>query len=277
MSVNAIHIIPDYENLDYYLELTQKHGMHFEYNDFFDTDLVDDKEECNKRINVYKALTRDRSQDTLHGAFYDLCVNSMDRQIAGFSRKRMRESMDIAARLGVKGVVFHTNLIAGFNNESYLSRWQEINGSFLQELLREYKGMEIYIENMFDQSPNVLCKLAASMHADMHESSFGVCFDVAHCHITSVSMEEWFRQLSPYIKHMHINDNDGISDLHNAVGDGSIDWQQFNSLMRQFDIEASVLIEVRGKEKLERSLGYMMEKGICLSDETNRSRRGAAD
>ena len=52
---------------------------------------------------------------------------------------------------------------------------------------------------------------------------------------------------------LHINDNDGLQDLHLAVGDGKIDW----SVLENKDLierDPSVLIEVSGKEKLENSL-----------------------
>lgn len=73
---------------------------------------------------------------------------------------------------------------------------------------------------------------------------------------------EWIETLSPYIRHIHINDNDLQNDLHLAVGRGTLDWQEFDSLIREYQVEAPVLVEVNGYEAQRESLQYMKKHGI---------------
>ena len=54
-----------------------------------------------------------------------------------------------------------------------------------------------------------------------------------------------------------INDNDGISDLHLAVGDGTIEWDSFAKLRELYFKDASVLIETSSIESQRRSLEYL--------------------
>ena len=63
--------------------------------------------------------------------------------------------------------------------------------------------------------------------------------------------------LAPYVKHIHINDNDFRQDLHLAVGDGDIDWARFKIYYETYFPEATVLIEVTGMDKITRSLEYL--------------------
>ena len=88
-------------------------------------------------------------------------------------------------------------------------------------------------------------------------NNFGICFDYAHAKVYGDDIEEWFRELAPYIKHMHINDNNLKDDLHLAIGEGKIDWDEFVTMVQKYSIDSSVLIEVTGIEKQIESLQYI--------------------
>ena len=112
-------IIPEFERLGQSAELAQAYDAGFEYNDFCNPDVYSDEAEIRKRCDSYKELKRDRSMDTLHGVFLDIVVTSQEPQIAGYSQMRAEQSLAIAEQLGVRGVVFHTGLIAELQVEYY--------------------------------------------------------------------------------------------------------------------------------------------------------------
>lgn len=254
---NKLYIIPDSDNIHKSVELSERWGLNFEYNDFFDPAVLDDNLELKRRIELYKYLGRERGRDTLHGVFYDMCVNSSDNRIASVTRDRMRSSMEVASILGCKGVIFHTNLIPGFEVPFYLDGWLEKNAQFYKKLLSEYPDVEIYLENMFDYKPEMLIRMCEAMK---DEERFGICLDIAHAYISKTPLEDWIDALAPYICHFHINDNDGINDLHAAVGDGVIDWEKTTGLIEQVNQDASVLIEVKGIDSQIASLEYLKNK-----------------
>lgn len=256
--MRQLYLIPDFKNIDKTCEQAEKWNAAFEYNDFFCMDLMDDEITLKNRIDFYKSIQRNRSKDTMHGAFFDLSVSSEDAKIRELSRMRMRQSMEVASKLSVKAVIFHTNLIAGFELSSYLERWLFYHTDFLKKLLEEYQGIQIYVENMFDRTPNMLEKLAREIDCP----GFGICYDVAHGNLGTCRMEEWFDKLHPYMRHLHVNDNDGKSDQHRAVGSGSIDWSKFDFLMRKYKPDAGILAEVSSFEAKAESLHYMKEKQI---------------
>ena len=70
-------------------------------------------------------------------------------------------------------------------------------------------------------------------------------------------MEVWAKEVAPYVRHLHINDNDFRQDLHLAVGDGKVDWKLFKSYYENFFPEATILIEVNGMEKIRKSLDFL--------------------
>ncbi len=248
------HIIPDYDNIEESLELAEKYDAAFEYNDFFKAPVFEDEKVLEERIQFYLGLNRDRSQDTLHGIFLDLCIASQDTTIREYSKKRIRQSMEIADRLGVKGVIFHTGLIGGLTVDYYINGWVSAAAEFFSELGKQYPHMMIYLENSFEFTSDAFVKL---MEEVKDTENVRVCLDYGHAALTMTDMEDWVSSLAPYIAHMHLNDHDLKADLHLAPGEGSIDYQKFKELMEKYNVNVSTLLEVNGIERQKKALEYM--------------------
>lgn len=257
--MKSISIIPKRDKIEESLRLSEQYQANFEYNDFFLPQILDDEEKTKEIIEFYKRLPRDRSGDTLHGAFLDVTLHSVDSRVREISELRVRQSMEIAKELGIRGVVFHTNLIANFKDKVYLKNWIETNAAFYKKMLQEYPGIFIFVENMFDFEPDMLLELAKALK---EEPYFGICLDFAHATISKVSAREWLCTLMPYVKHIHINDNDLQNDLHQALGKGNINYKEFTRILKEHQIETSVLVEVSDLEGQISSLAYMEEEGI---------------
>ena len=256
-----LHCIPNLNEIEEYLKLSAEYGLVFEYNEFFSPDLLTDPGRYAKTEDEYLSLKRDRKADTLHGAFYDINIASDDPDICKISDRRIRAGMDSARKLGVRGVIFHTNYIANFTLKSYREAWVKRCETYYRQLAADYPDIEIYVENMFDEDPELLAKLCKELK---DVKNFGACFDFAHAYVSITCIEDWLSVLGPYIKHIHINDNYGTEDLHLPVGQGTLPWEIYDSFMRSFPESKvpSVLIEVSGSEKLKRSLKYMKENKI---------------
>lgn len=252
-------IIPKINELEESLRLAEEYGFGFEYNDFFIPDVLDDESLTDEIIAKYKSH-RLPDRCTLHGAFFDVLIFSDDREIRRISEKRIRQSLNIARKIGACGVVFHTNHNPALTAKVYLNHWLDRNELFWREILGEYPDIQIYMENMFDDSPRMLAALAERLS---DTANFGVCFDYAHAVIFGSDINDWTDTLAPYVKHMHINDNDLKNDLHLAVGDGKIDWRQFKAA---FDIKLSrtntVLIETSSIENQRRSAEFLRNLGL---------------
>ena len=257
--MSKLYLVPDVKDMERMSALADAYGCAFEYNDFYMPDVLDDPASQAELIADYEKYRDGFRQDTIHGAFLDVTVHSQDALIREVSVKRMRQSMETASRMGVRGVVFHTGRIAGFRDPGYLDNWHKQNAELYAELAQQYPGQQIYMDNMFDEAPDILAKLAEEMKS---VKNFGVCLDYAHAMLSRCPGREWIEALAPYIRHIHINDNDLLNDLHQAVGSGNIDWQEYDENVRKYGIDASVLVEVNGYEAQKASLEYMKQCGI---------------
>ena len=162
--------------------------------------------------------------------------------------------MEIGHRLGVKGIIFHTGLIGGLTVDYYISSWVNAAADIFGQLAKEYPHMMIYLENSFEFSPEAFLKL---MEKVKDIPNIKICMDYGHAALTLIALDDWVKQLAPYIAHMHVNDHDLRADLHLAPGDGKIDFSSFKGLMERYNINVSTLLEVNGIEKQTRALEYM--------------------
>ena len=253
-------IIPEYERLEESAALAEEYGAAFEYNDFFDPAVYENPQEIQRRIAAYKSLDRDRSCDTMHGAFLDVLFVSRDPVIRQRSRALVEQSFEIAGQLGVRGVVFHTGLLTGLiKSEPYINPWLREAEAFWRQMAKKYSSLDIFMENTFEDSPDVLLRLKESL-SDC--SNFRLCLDYGHACLTPTPMEDWVKQMAPRTGHMHLNDNDLIADCHWVPGDGEIDWKNCSRLLEKYGLRCPVLLELGGIENQRRALEYMREVGV---------------
>lgn len=246
------------KDISEYSEVAREYGTAYEINDFCEPSVLDSPEKMEEIIKVYKQVGV-ACQSTMHGAFYDVIVHSKDKAVADISKMRMRQSMEVARKLGLRGVVFHTNYQPGIPGKAYRNNVVNKLTEFFSELLEEYSEVDIYLENMFEEDASLILELSKWLK---QYPNYGVCFDYGHALVYGENINEWVESLSPYIKHVHINDNDLKEDLHLAIGNGKIDWKKFMEYREEYFPKASVLIEVWNAKKQKESLEYLKELGM---------------
>lgn len=249
-------IIPDIERIEESVRLAREYALGFEYNDFYQN--MDDTTAIEGMIEQY-LRNPPPERCTLHGAFFDLVVGSADLEIRAISRKRIAQSIEIGKKLKARAVVFHTNTIANFHSRTYQESWLTENAAFYADMLSEHREIDLFIENMFDESPELLLRLSERLSA---HSNYGVCLDFAHASLSQTGIARWVEQLSPYIRHVHINDCDGREDNHLPLGRGVLDIPAFFALLERNQVKASILLEVKGVECQRESLDYLRARGI---------------
>jgi sugar phosphate isomerase/epimerase len=70
---------------------------------------------------------------------------------------------------------------------------------------------------------------------------------------TTVTLEEWFAELGPFIAESHIHDNNGQADEHLPPGEGQINFARLFALLKQYAPDAVLTIEAHSIDRLERA------------------------
>ena len=256
--MKQILIIPDKDNIEGSLSIAKKYSLGFEYNDFFYPDVLDDEKRLNEIIKEYKKYDLPH-YSTVHGAFFDVIPFSLDSKIKEVSELRIEQSIAAAYRIGAKAVVFHTNYNPFLNVSAYIEGWIKVNVKFWSEMLEKYPDIYIYLENMFDTTPDIMEKMSEEL---CKYSNFGICLDYAHASLSKVEPHIWAKRLGKYVRHIHINDNDLVSDLHLAWGNGKINRDLFYESYVKYMSGATVLIETSLMENKLQSIEVLEREGF---------------
>ncbi|MBQ7981115.1 MAG: sugar phosphate isomerase/epimerase [Oscillospiraceae bacterium] len=251
-------IIPDRNNLADSLEIAEKYSLGFEYNDFFVPKVLDSKQTLDGIVAEYKSVKLPE-YCTMHGAFFDVIPFSFDERIKEISDLRIEQSIAAAEKIGAKAVVFHTNYNPFLNSEAYINSFVETNAAYWDGVLKRHKSVSVYLENMFDTTPDIMVRLSERLCVN---DNFGICLDYAHAALSAVQPKLWAKALGGYIKHVHINDNDCVSDLHLAWGVGRIDTAEFYRCYEKYMNGATVLVETNAKENILASLKRLKADGF---------------
>jgi len=241
-------------------ELAQAYGAGLELQVYgYDTDLLDSG--WRELVEQHKALLRDlKGELAIHGAFFDLSPASSDKRVVALTRERYMLNLDIAAELGARNVVFHTDFKPVVRKPAYRLEWTERQVEFWRPMAEEAtrRGVVIVLENMWEPTPDVIgdvLDLVDSPHVS-------ACLDVGHVYLFSdyLPLEVWIERLSHRLVHCHINNHRGFCDEHLPLDlpGGAIDYKgDVLPLLRKLPQPPNLVLEIDEIEYLKRSMHYL--------------------
>lgn len=161
---------------------------------------------------------------SVHGPFLDLNPMSFDSRIVRVTADRFAQAYEAALMLGADRIIYHSGMIP---TVYYTEGWAERTASFWNRFLEDVgagkgAGPLVCMENVLDRE--VAPFLEAAQRVE--HPGFGICLDIGHvaCYAAD-PLSVWTGKLSGRIRHVHLHDNDGIRDLHLALGEGQVPWE----------------------------------------------------
>ena len=235
------------------LRVAAEHGVGAEIQTFADPGVLasDYSKLLDKVVAKTKAL---KGPIGCHGAFFDTVHYSFDVEMMKLARMRYLQSFDFAEALNAKYVLFHSQYDPIIKVRRYADSYHDNSMRFWQEMVceSERRNIPIVIENMFDDSPEPIQRIAKSFDSPY----FRVCLDVAHTVVWSkVPFSEWLDAFSPYLLVTHLTDCDGEWDEHLGLGDGSLDLAGYLKGLKALPQKLYYVLETHAYMK--RSLSYL--------------------
>ena len=158
---------------------------------------------------------------SLHGPINEIIPHSEVSTISRFSKQRVEKSINIALELNAKRIVFHTGINTIITDPSYINNAVLKQAIFWSSLCSKYTNIDIVIENMWEPTTFYLVEICKKVN----KPNFGICLDIGRVNVYSEdSSENWIKLSQPFLKHIHLNDNNGNWDEHLALGNGNIDF-----------------------------------------------------
>lgn len=194
----------------------------------------------------------------VHLPFHDLHPGSPDALIAGATRTRLAQALEIAALYAPRHMVGHAMYSTRLYNGLY-EAWLEHSVETWRTTLAAWpEHPPLCLENVFESAPDTLAALVRAIdHPEV-----GVCFDVGHWHsfgggAAQDDLEHWLDVLGPHIRHLHLHDNDGSGDQHSGIGRGTIPFDRLFAALEQQDLRPSVTFEPHTEAALADALACL--------------------
>jgi len=194
----------------------------------------------------------------MHGPFIDMAAGSPDPLIREVVRARITTAIDTAAELHATVLVFHANFIATMRNKQYRREFLQHQIDFWPSLAERAaaSGITIVLENMWEFSPYIIQEVLEAINMP----SLRACLDVGHARLFSDqehSLNEWITVMTPWLTHIHMNNNPGMIDEHRALDDGVIDYSQVMPLLRALPHQPTFSLEMSHVDAMRRSFAFL--------------------
>lgn len=246
----AIQLQPQSAELEQWVTLAREEGTAFEVLDPFFLSGIGN---FGKYGEIAQRYRESGLAASVHGAFIDVNPASGDPDFRELSRRRCRESCEIAVTLGAGNLVFHSSAFP-FLRGAYLENWAAGCAAFYEELAAKYP-VKLYIENAQDLDPTPLRKLMEKLHSDR----VGVCLDIGHVNYSRAPIAQWFDELGEWIQYLHLSDNHGEFDDHLPLGQGCVDWELVNQLWKALGNDIPVTLETGTLAATRKSISFLRD------------------
>ncbi len=196
----------------------------------------------------------------LHGTFYDLKPSASEPDVVALTRTRHRQSLEVAATIGCDMMIVHSDFPCWepepMVKRDLAARLADYFGALTAEAAPY--GVTIVIENIFDRDPRQLADLAQAIDAP----NLGLSLDVGHAHLAaSLPLDRWVYDMQPFLRHVHLHDNDGVHDRHWAMGDGTIVYQSLFEAVTAVENPPRVTVEVLLRAGAWRTVDTLVSQG----------------
>lgn len=197
-----------------------------------------------------------------------------------------------AGYMDCPNIIIHPAMRPTFIYGQNAEECRQTNLDFYSAMVPALKetGVTMCIENMFGGDPEtgkltpITCSSVDQMIDfidtlnDMHGPHFASCLDTGHAMISGSGCTHMLKKLGHRNRTLHIHDNNGLSDMHQAPGKGKIHWKQFAEALHEvnyqgtFNFEADTFYaeymnkEIYNKEVLQAACHMLYAIGRSLAD-----------
>lgn len=195
---------------------------------------------------------------TIHAPLSDINVASHNESIRKASIYQIKNSMDIASKLGSEIVVVHPGQMPILGRK-ITPKVMEFNRNSLKEcsIYAEEVGVKMCVENM----PNIEGLMFTNLN-ELNELILDVdaymTLDVGHAHNNNYTVEDMLKYSR--IKHIHLSDNDGSYDSHQALGKGEDNGVKFDALfegLKKINYDGFLVVEMEEPASVKESIGFL--------------------
>jgi sugar phosphate isomerase/epimerase len=181
---------------------------------------------------------------SVHAPFADINIGSPIKPMLNASLKRLKQSLQNASAIDAKMWVFHpaqrTGIGQFYPDADFKQMCRSIEQLYAQA---EEFGVNIALENLpgkywfLMNTPEEYRRMYKETNLPV-----GITLDLGHANLEG-QIQPFINELADKIAHIHASNNDGVSDQHNGVDDGNIDYVRFAESLKKIGYNKTVVVE----------------------------------
>ena len=219
-------------------QAARRFGLGIELSDFGYAPNMDPPQFDEKGPAAREKL-RAAERHVFHAPFGEMSPASVDPLVLEVVYRRLGQGAELARTLGIRRMVVHS----GYIPRVYFKVWQHDRSvEFWKRFMAgQPEDFCIMVENVMDDTPEMIPDIVR----DVNDPRVGICLDVGHVNVTSrVPIREWIDAAAPYLTHVHLHNNDGITDLHDHPARGTLDIPWIMDYVNRLCPAATMTFEV---------------------------------
>ena len=149
-------------------------------------------------------------------------------------------------------MVFHPQMPYGWGNEEEPELAKKLTVDLMTDLLPDCEkyGVTICLENMPFRGHRISTMDRIVEVLDiLHHPMAGICLDTGHALVFDHDLGDTVRLAAPYLKCLHVHDNDGTRDAHRIPfhhSEGKGNWDNFVAALAEVNYSGVMSLECMG-------------------------------
>lgn len=208
----------------------------------------------------------------IHAPFRNLPLAAYDLKIRAVVQDRFKQSLDVAAEIGATHMVIHSPLsfLGAPNNlvrpivddRTLFDLAHETLAPVLEQA--EQVGCMLVIENIHDKLPRMLTELVQSFNSDCVRQSLDVGHAFIKCCEGGPPPDYYVRVAGKLLGHIHLQDTDGYSDRHWAIGEGKVDWEELFRSIGELESTPRLILELRDYSTVQSAANWLARNDLAI-------------
>lgn len=205
-------------------------------------------------INILKSdLEGFNDRITLHAMFSDVNVAGQDCLLREIAQQRCYESFKVGCALNADTILFHTGN-KGTKHYGSIESFKKNFVAFWKDFVKEFEkaGKIAVIENVFETEP----QFCLDLFEKINSQNLKLALDAGHVNLYAhdTKVVDWIKAYGENLYHLHIHNNFRTNDDHSNLENGTLDYNEILTTIKNSGIKPSFVLEMFTEEDIRKSV-----------------------
>lgn len=190
---------------------------------------------------------------TLHAMFSDVNVAGQDCLLKQIAQQRCYESFQVGCALNTDTILFHTGN-KGTKHYGSIESFKKNFVAFWKDFIKEFEnaGVMAVIENVFETEP----QFCLDLFEKINSPNLKLALDAGHVNLYAhdTKVVDWIKAYGENLYHLHIHNNFRENDDHSNLENGTLDYNEILTTIKDSGIKPSFVLEMFTEEDIRKSV-----------------------